>query len=214
MSWLDFSEDDLITFDGSNIANIQDKFMSTRNYQNGTAAIQPLWDENAALFVPNDYLVSLDDLNIPDEYTVLCTSKVTSTSNRMITSIISDGDHGILIGYQNTYEMRTLHRFPLGTSGGSNIYSPAGFDGFRTTAFTKSETEIEQFIDGVSQGTTPDTTNFSTVTFNREDIGRLHTGLRYFAGHICERVIVKGKVSQNDIDNYHRYASAKWSSLT
>ncbi len=73
--------------------------------------------------------------------------------------------HGILLEVRADGTMRFLHRFPLGTGGGSNIYTTTTYaDGqWHHVAATKSATEIALYIDGKEVGRTADTSVFGAA---------------------------------------------------
>ena len=57
--------------------------------------------------------------------------------------------------------LRFLHRFPLGTGGGNNLYTPFSADGqWHHVAATKSPTEIALYLDGKEVGRMADTSVF------------------------------------------------------
>jgi hypothetical protein len=70
--------------------------------------------------------------------------------------------HGILLEVGADGRMRFLHRFPLGTGGGTSIYSTASYaDGkWHHVAATKSATTITLFIDGQQVATAVDSSVF------------------------------------------------------
>ena len=69
--------------------------------------------------------------------------------------------HGILLEVGSDNRLRFLHRFPLGTGGGNNIYAPFTPDGkWHHVAATKSPTEIALYLDGKEVGRMADASVF------------------------------------------------------
>ncbi|MCH8219126.1 MAG: LamG domain-containing protein, partial [Planctomycetes bacterium] len=72
--------------------------------------------------------------------------------------------HGILLELGGDGRLRYLHRFPLGTGGGSNFYTTRTFnqvDGsWNHAAMVKSANEITLYINGENVGSAPDNSVF------------------------------------------------------
>ncbi len=112
------------------------------------------------------------------------------TAERDILSIYdSNGDHGILLELRGEGTLRYLHRAPLGTSGGTDIYSVATTDdgAWYHAGLVKTAESTTLYINGELAGTADDTTEFGQLLQNMT-IGVLkHDNLaRYFPGAIDE----------------------------
>ena len=86
------------------------------------------------------------------------------TGNRDVLSAYARGvRHGILLEVQAAGTLRYLHRYPLGTGGGTNIYTATPYaDGaWYHVAMTKSVDQIALFINGQEVGRTADTSKFN-----------------------------------------------------
>ena len=71
--------------------------------------------------------------------------------------------HGILLEVQNAGTLRYLHRYPLGTGGGTNIYTSTTYnDGaWYHAAMVKSVDTIKLYVNGELLDTAPDTSEFN-----------------------------------------------------
>jgi hypothetical protein len=71
--------------------------------------------------------------------------------------------HGILLEVQTAGTLRYLHRYPLGTGGGSNIYTTTRYDDdqWHHAAMVKAEGQIRLYIDGQQAGTASDNSIFN-----------------------------------------------------
>jgi hypothetical protein len=86
------------------------------------------------------------------------------SGNRDVLSAYARGvRHGILLEVQAAGTLRYLHRYPLGTGGGSNIYTTAAYaDGaWYHAAMVKSIDQIALYINGQEVGRTADTSKFN-----------------------------------------------------
>lgn len=96
-------------------------------------------------------------------YTMAVWFRADGAGQRDIISAYAPGVlHGILLEVGADGRLRFLHRYPLGTGGGVNIYSTATFsDGaWHHAAITKSPTDITLYVDKQQIGTMPDTSVF------------------------------------------------------
>jgi len=71
--------------------------------------------------------------------------------------------HGILLEMQAAGTLRYLHRYPLGTGGGTNIYTTTSYDdgAWYHVAMVKSDDTIALFINGEEVGTAADSSIFN-----------------------------------------------------
>ncbi len=86
------------------------------------------------------------------------------TGNRDVFSAYAKGvRHGILLEVQGAGTLRYLHRYPLGTAGGTNIYTPGTYaDGaWYHVAMVKSVDQIALYVNGQEVGRTADTSKFN-----------------------------------------------------
>jgi hypothetical protein len=89
------------------------------------------------------------------EYTLEAWFK-TSSSDKDSFLAATDGNHGILLEVGDNGRIRYLHRYPLGSSGGKNLYSSATVnDGqWHHVAAVVSSTNMLLYIDGQQVGST------------------------------------------------------------
>ncbi|MHC4309672.1 MAG: PA14 domain-containing protein [Planctomycetota bacterium] len=71
--------------------------------------------------------------------------------------------HGILLEVRVDGTLRYLHRYPLGTGGGSNIYTTTSYDDdqWHHAAIVKADGQIRLYIDGQEAGTASDNSIFN-----------------------------------------------------
>jgi hypothetical protein len=129
----------------------------------------PVWstdgvDGGCLLFDGSDDYVFIDGHFKLATYTIAVWFRDDTAGQRDIVSAYAPGvQHGILLEVGTDGRLRFLHRFPLGTGGGNNIYSTATFGGdgqWHHAALTKSKTDIVLYIDGQNAGTMADTSVF------------------------------------------------------
>ncbi|HEC03850.1 MAG TPA: LamG domain-containing protein, partial [Phycisphaerales bacterium] len=113
----------------------------------------------------DDYVFIDGHFNLP-VYTMSLWFRVDGGSGaRDIISAYAVGvQHGILLELQGDGQLRYLHRYPLGTGGGSNIrVATATYDDntWRHVAMVKAENRITLFINGEEVGTAGDTSEFN-----------------------------------------------------
>ncbi len=97
------------------------------------------------------------------EYTMTVWFRVDSAGQRDILSAYAVGvQHGILLELQAAGTLRFLHRYPLGTGGGVNVYSTGSYaDGaWYHAAIVKSTDQIALYVDGEQIGTAADSSVF------------------------------------------------------
>lgn len=112
------------------------------------------------------------------------------TAERDILSIYdSNGDHGILLELRGEGTLRYLHRAPLGTSGGTDIYSVATTDdgAWYHAGIVKTADSTAMYINGELAGTADNTAEFGQPLQNVTMGVLKHDNLaRYFPGAIDE----------------------------
>jgi hypothetical protein len=138
---------------------------------NGTLFGDPAWSRDGKhggclTFDGTDDYVFIDGKFKYANYTIAVWFRDDSPGQRDIVSCYAATVlHGILLEVGTDGRMRFLHRFPLGTGGGSNIYATGPFaDGqWHHVAATKSATEIALYIDGKEAGRTADASVFGAA---------------------------------------------------
>jgi len=128
----------------------------------------PVWskdgvDGGCLLFDGVDDYVFIDGGFKLATYTMAVWFRQNTPGQRDIISAYARGvQHGILLEMGADGRLRFLHRFPLGTGGGTNIYvSGVPTDGtWHHATITKSKTDITLWVDGKELGTMPDASVF------------------------------------------------------
>ena len=112
----------------------------------------------------DDYVFIDGHFNLP-VYTMAVWFRVDGGSgSRDILSAYATGvQHGILLELQGGGTLRYLHRYPLGTGGGTNIYTTTTYDdgAWYHAAMVKSENKITLFINGEEVDSTGDISEFN-----------------------------------------------------
>ena len=116
----------------------------------------PVWDTEgiiggSLLFDGADDYIFIDGHFELPEYTMAVWFRVDEPGQRDILSAYAVGvQHGILLELQAAGTLRFLHRFPLGTGGGNNIYTTTTYDDgvWYHAAFMKSADEIALYVNG------------------------------------------------------------------
>ena len=154
----------------------------------------------------NDYVFIDGSFQLP-EYTMAVWFRCDGGSgNRDILSAYAPGVvHGILLELQGAGTLRYLHRYPLGTGGGSNIYTTTTYDdgAWHHAAIVKSETEIVLYTNGENVGSTPDSSVFDPADAFGLAVGILdneRTPLaRLFVGAMDDIRIYERALSQAEV---------------
>jgi len=113
--------------------------------------------------------------------------------------------HGILLELRSNDVLRYLHRYPLGTGGGSNIYTTTTYDdgAWHHAAIVKSETEVVLYVGGENEGSTPDSSVFDPADAFGLAVGVLDNERaplgRFFVGAIDDIRIYERALSQAEI---------------
>jgi hypothetical protein len=136
----------------------------------GTFFGGPTWDsdgDHRGILVfdgVDDYVFIDGHFNLP-VYTMTLWFRVDNGSGqRDIISAYAKGvQHGILLELQADGTLRYLHRYPLGTGGGTNIYTTTTYDdgAWYHAAMVKSENKITLYINGEEVDSTGDTSEFN-----------------------------------------------------
>jgi len=116
----------------------------------------PAWDTEGViggslLFDGADDYIFIDGHFELPEYTMAVWFRVDEPGQRDILSAYAVGvQHGILLELQADGTLRFLHRFPLGTGGGNNIYTTTTYDDgvWYHAAFMKAADEISLYVNG------------------------------------------------------------------
>jgi len=147
----------------------------------GALSGNPVWDDlgvysGCLLFDGTDDYIFIDGRWKLNTYTLSVWFRCDSPGQRDILSAYERGvQHGILIELQAAGTLRFLHRFPLGTGGGTNVYSTATYaDGlWHHVAVTKSAVEIAMYVDGLRVGSAADTSVFNPTDYFSLAVGTL-----------------------------------------
>jgi hypothetical protein len=113
--------------------------------------------------------------------------------------------HGILLEVQTAGTLRYLHRYPLGTGGGSNIYTTTRYDDDQWHhAIVKANGQIRLYIDGQEAGTASDNSIFNPgdtfgVALGILDHERASDDKRLLQGAIDDVRIYNRPLSQAEI---------------
>jgi len=134
----------------------------------GTLFGDPEWLAKAVyggglLFDGTDDYIFIDGHFQLAEYTMSVWFRVDSAGQRDILSAYAVGvQHGILLEVQAAGTLRYLHRYPLGTEGGVNVYTTASYaDGaWYHAAIVKASDQITLYINAEQVGSTADTSVF------------------------------------------------------
>ena len=125
------------------------------------------------------------------------------TAQRDVLSIYDEaGDHGILLEVQTIGELRYLHRAPLGTTEGTDLYSGGVYDDgtWYHVAMVKSVDTTALYINGISAASASDENEFGAPLQNLT-LGVLkHDDLiRYLPGAIDEVYLYRRALSQGEV---------------
>ncbi len=150
-----------------------------------------------------DYLLAEGAFDLPTYSATLWFRVDGGAGNRDLLAIYDSvsGAFGILLEMTGAGELRFLHRFPLGNSGGTNIYSGTYDDGgWYHAAIVKSADKMTLYVNGVPVGTASDVTQFDQALTTLA-IGVLrHDNLqRYFPGAIDEVYLYNRVLSEGEI---------------
>ncbi|MBN1807051.1 MAG: hypothetical protein JW837_17515 [Sedimentisphaerales bacterium] len=136
----------------------------------GTFFGDPSWGQDGdhrgvLLFDGTDDYVFIDGLFQVPVYTIALWFRVDNGSGqRDIFSAYAVGvKHGILLEMQTDGTLRYLHRYPLGTGGGTNIYTTTTYDdgAWYHAVMVKSANNIKLYINGEELGTAADSSVFN-----------------------------------------------------
>ena len=124
------------------------------------------------------------------------------TGNRDVLSLYDNvGGFGTLIEMTASGQIRYLHRFPLGNSGGQSVFSDPGYDdgAWYHVAAIKTATSMSLFVNGLLIGSVEDATQYETL--QRITLGVLkHDNLqRFFPGEFDEVYLYSRALSQDEI---------------
>ncbi len=123
----------------------------------------------------DDYVFIDGRWRIP-AYTMSVWFRCDSPGQRDILSAYERGvQHGVLVELGADGRIRFLHRFPLGTAGGTSIYSTgnAGDGQWHHVAVTKAKTEIVLYLDGVKAASGADSSVFNPTDYFSLAVGTL-----------------------------------------
>jgi len=175
---------------------------------------EPKWDKDGQhrgilLFDPSDdsddYVFIDGSFNLP-VYTMAVWFRVDDGSGqRDILSAYAPGvQHGILLELQADGTLRYLHRYPLGTGGGNNIYTTTTYDdgAWYHAAMVKSADQITLYINGQEVGSAADSSEFNPGDTFGVALGILDDergAARLFPGAMDDVRIYNRALSQDEI---------------
>ncbi|MHC4534737.1 MAG: LamG domain-containing protein [Planctomycetota bacterium] len=177
----------------------------------GTFFGEPTWgydgDHRGVLvFDGDDDYVFIDGLFQVPIYTIALWFRVDNgTGQRDIFSAYAVGvDHGILLEMAGDGTLRYLHRYPLGTGGGTNIYTTTSYDdgAWYHAVMVKTVDTITLYINGEELETTADTSVYTPGDAFGVALGCLddERGLaRLFPGAMDDVRIYNYPMSQEEI---------------
>ena len=147
----------------------------------GTVFGNPVWDKvgingGCLLFDGVDDYIFIDGRWKLGQYTMSVWFRCDSPGQRDILSAYERGVlHGVLVELGADGRIRFLHRFPLGTGGGTSIYSTgnAGDGQWHHVAVTKAKTEIVLYLDGVKAASGADSSVFNPTDYFSLCVGQL-----------------------------------------
>ncbi len=152
----------------------------------------------------DDYL-SVDPLTFAvGDYTIgMWFKSAGSTQQAMFsaTDPTNSDRHGVYLELQPDGRLRWLHRFPTGSSGGSNIYTSASYndDAWHYLTAVKADANLALYVDGAVVGTQTTATT-STLPLDIT-LGRLSpsSASRYFSGALDEITVIPSAVDQRGV---------------
>ena len=141
---------------------------STGQSVEGTLFGEPEWSAEGVyggclLFDGTDDYVFIDGGFQFDNYAMTVWFRVDTPGQRDILSAYAVGvQHGILLELTADGTLRFLHRYPLGTGGGTNIYTTQTYDDgqWYHAAIVKADDAIALYINGEEVGTAADNSVF------------------------------------------------------
>jgi hypothetical protein len=151
-----------------------------------------------------DYVLVEGSFDLPSYSAALWFRVDGGTAERDLFSIYDDstGGHGVLLEIRPNGTLRFLHRFPLGGSGGTDIYSDPTYDdgAWYHAAIVKSADTMMLYINGEPAGSAADDTQFDQP-LQRIAIGVLKDSnlIRYFPGAMDEIYFYGRVLSQGEI---------------
>ncbi|UCD49514.1 MAG: hypothetical protein JSW27_18525 [Phycisphaerales bacterium] len=177
----------------------------------------PVWDTEgifggSLLFDGVDDYIFIDGHFELPEYTMAVWFRVDEPGQRDILSAYAVGvQHGILLELQAAGTLRFLHRFPLGTGGGNNIYTTTTYDdgAWYHAAFMKSADEIALYVNGEEVGRMADNSTFDPGDFFGLAVGVLDDergAARLFLGAMDDIRVHNRALTQAEVQGIMRGA--------
>jgi prepilin-type N-terminal cleavage/methylation domain-containing protein len=196
---------------GSNLCDASEPTNKCPTYvQEGIGGL-PSLDFNA------DY-ISSNNFQIGEDYSIFMVFEVGQNSNQAaVFAAFENGTHGVLLEVKNTRTIRSLHRFPVGLSGGDDIYSTNTLSIEKNYIYSqvrnkqKNSNKVginsQNYITGDATGA-----GFSSnLTLM---LGRLNFNVeepREFLGKISELIIFSRPLKDSEVEDVENYLSKKWS---
>jgi hypothetical protein len=150
-----------------------------------------------------DYVTAQGSLSLPTYSAAMWFMVEGGTGERDLLSIYDDaGAHGALLEVRANGALRFLHRAPIATSGGVDLYNNGKYDdgGWYHVAIVKSVDGMTMYINGEQAGFMANTTEFDHA-LTRITLGVLkHDSLsRYFPGQIDDVYIYGRALSHAEV---------------
>jgi len=182
---------------------------SSGNGHNGTLQGNPLFvagqiGQAITLNGAGDFVQANGPFGVPEYSATLWFRVEGGSGTRDMLSIYDDvaSAFGIQISVMGTGELRFLHRFPLGNSGGSTIFSGTYDDGgWYHAAIVKSADTMTLYVNGLPAGALSDNTQFDQpLTMLTMGVLRHDNLQRFFPGlmdevYLYNRVLSEGEIA-------------------
>ena len=155
-------------------------------------------------FDGNDVLSATTVLNFAvDDYTIGFWFKSVSTNHQtlLIGRNASDNGDVVLLELLGSGAVRYLHRYPSGSSGGTNLYSAAGYnDGaWHYVTAVKAGSNMTLYIDGNLVGETDSAADQGPAELDIS-LGQLDHDSRHFTGFLDEMIWLPTAVTTDGVD--------------
>ncbi|MBL7154322.1 MAG: LamG domain-containing protein, partial [Phycisphaerae bacterium] len=151
----------------------------------------------------DDYIWVGGDFLLPEYSATLWFRADGGTGERDIFSAYdSAGAHGILLELRSNGTLRYLHRFPFGTGGGADIYSPGAYDdgAWYHAGIVKSAETMTLYVNGERVGSAAGAAQFDQALQNITMGVLKHDNLaRYFTGPIDDVYLYDRALSQEEV---------------
>jgi hypothetical protein len=166
----------------------------------------------------DDYLSSIENISFPSSYSIFAVYKQRiGGSPEDIFSAYYGSAHGIVLEINSSSGgIRSLHRSPVGSSGGDNNISSgtlaAGKAGIVSIIRDRNNADLDIRINGTDASpSSPDVTEneFSSLSIAIGSIG--YSNIRAFDGQISEIIIFDRDLKSQEVEDVENYLSQKYS---